>query len=80
MSRAKITNCSRSQGNMVDSLLCVMILKYLKGYSGSSVKNFTKLLAKVTLKFLSWNMTNTPTFFVEKNVSSFCIAKASHIF
>ena len=36
------------------------------------VQNLIKLLAKVMLNFLSWNMANT-LFFVEKNVSSFCI-------
>ena len=44
------------------------------------VQNLTKLLANVTSKFLSWNMVNTLILFAEKNVSSFCIAKATHIF
>ena len=40
----------------------------------SVVQNLTKLLAYVTLKFLSWNMANTLIFFIYKNVGSFCIA------
>ena len=47
---------------------------------GPIVQNLMKLLANVTLKFLPWNMANTLIFFAEKNVSSFCIAKATHIF
>ena len=51
-------------------------------YQGPVVHYITKLLANVTLKYQSLNMANTCTliFFVEKNVSSFCIAKATHIF
>ena len=41
------------------------------------VQSLTKLLANVTLKFLSWNTANTLIFFAEKNVSCFCIAKAT---
>ena len=47
---------------------------------GPFVQNLTKLLTNVMLKFLSWNMANTSMFFAEKNMSSFCIAKATHIF
>ena len=39
-----------------------------------------KLLTNAELKFLSWNVANILIFFAEKNVSSFCIAKASHFF
>ena len=38
-----------------------------------TVQKLTKLLANVTLKFLSWNMANTLIFLLKKNVSSFCI-------
>ena len=47
---------------------------------GPVVQNLTKLLASVTLKFLSWNIANTLNFLLKKNVSSFCIAKSTHIF
>ena len=33
------------------------------------VQNLTKLLANVTLKFLSWNMANALIYFAEKNLS-----------
>ena len=39
---------------------------------GPVVENLTKLLANMTLKFLSWNVSNTLILFAEKNVSSFC--------
>ena len=50
----------------------------LKWHLGPVVQNFTKLLANVMLKFLSWNMAITYTYdmFCWKNVNSFCIAKA----
>ena len=47
---------------------------------GSVVQNLTKLLANVTLKFLSWNIAKTLVFFCWKNVSSFYIAKGNQIF
>ena len=36
------------------------------GNLGPVVQNLTKLLAKMMLKFLSWNMANTLIFFAEK--------------
>ena len=39
---------------------------------GPVVQNPTKLLGKVMLKFLSWNMTN---IFVQKNVSNISLQK-----
>ena len=47
---------------------------------GAVVQNLPKSVAIVILKFLSWNVANTLIFFAEKNVSSFCITKATHIF
>ena len=48
--------------------------KHLGPTLGPVVQNLTKLLANVTLTFLSWNMSNTLICFAEK------IAKATHIF
>ena len=39
------------------------------------VQNLTKLLANVTLKFLSWNMANTLIFFAEKMWVAFASQK-----
>ena len=43
---------------------------------GSVVQNLTKLLANVPLKFLSWNVANTLTFFAGKK-KSYSAAKKS---
>ena len=50
----------------------------IKKYLGPVAQNL-KFLANSTLKFLSWNKANTLIFLGEKNMSSFCIAKATHI-
>ena len=52
----------------------------MKKNVGPIVQNLTKLLANVTVKFLSWNMANTLIYFAEKYVSSFLHCKSySHV-
>ena len=48
----------------------------MKKNVGPSVQNLTKLLAIVTVKFLSRNMANTLIYFAEKNVSSVLYCKS----
>ena len=41
-----------------------MVKRY--DFQGPVVQNLTKLLAKVTLKFLSWNIASTLIYFAKK--------------
>ena len=45
-----------------------------------SVVNLTSSLRVISLTVLADSVYNILIFFAEKNVSSFCIAKATHIF
>ena len=51
---------------------------YHHEYQGPVVQNLTKLFAKVTLKFLSWNMANTLIFFAEEIRVAFALQSYSH--
>ena len=78
-----VTDCAMEPSPLcyVNTFYNTIPLVYFKAMiQGQVVQNFKTLLANVTFKFLFWNMANTLIFFVEKNVSSFCIAKATHIF
>ena len=60
-----------------DYIVIIYLLKKKKKKQGPIVQNLTKLLATVSLQFLSWNMANTLIFFAEK---MWVIAKASYCF
>ena len=45
-----------------------------------SVVSLTSSLRVISLTILADSIYNIPIFFAEKNVSSFCTAKATHIF
>ena len=53
----------------------VLILNKYINQQGPINQNFTKLLANVMLKFLSWNMANTLIFFGEKMCAAFALQK-----
>ena len=53
---------------------------YIQGPVVQSVVSLTSSLRVISLTVLADSMHNILIFFAEKNVSSFCIAKATHIF
>ena len=58
---------------------CLQKRKY-RGPVAQSVVSLTSSLRVISLTVLEDSIHNILIFFAEKNVSSFCIAKATHIF
>ena len=59
---------------------CLPAQKTIQGPAVQSIVSLTSLLRVTLLTVLADSIYNIPILFTEKNVSSFCTAKATHIF